>query len=124
MKRVFCFFLLFSLIFCSSCAMESVIPETGETNRYYFENEELFSEAVSELTSLGFDAFISKNDYYSVEGSEDFNGLYIQNMSDSSFSAFSIYSEAVGDGVGIVVVTVSEAATSVCSDSLTGITSE
>ena len=40
--------------------MESVIPETGETYNYYFENKEIFLDAIRVLSANGSDALISK----------------------------------------------------------------
>ena len=68
--------------------MESVIPETGETFGYYLENKEIFLDAVQVLTLNGYDALISKTEYYSVEGSEDIQNCYIQKMEDQSVSEY------------------------------------
>lgn len=84
LKRLFCFFLLLVVFICSACTMESIISETGETYCRYFENQELFSDAVQELEKIGNDAFISKTEYYSVDGVNDIEDFYIQNMSEST----------------------------------------
>ncbi len=88
MKRILCILLMISILLLSACSMEPVIPETGETYRYYFDNSELFFNAANELLNIGYDAFISKTDYYAVEGSSDIEGYYIQDMTDSSYSSY------------------------------------
>ncbi len=88
MKRVICLFLLLLLIAFSSCAMESVIPETGETYNYYFANQAVFSDAVNELSKIGYDAFISKTEYYAIENDDQIVDFYIQNMTDSTCKAY------------------------------------
>ncbi len=86
-KKLTAILLLFSILLCS-CQMEEVIPEQGDTCSIYFEHKELFQNSVEALLKIDYDCLISRTDYYSPEGSENFTGLYIQNMSDSSFSEF------------------------------------
>lgn len=86
-KTLTAILLVISILLCS-CQMEEVIPEQGDTCSIYFEHEELFQNSVDALLELSCDCLISRSDYYSPEGSENFTGLYIQNMSDSSFSEY------------------------------------
>jgi len=84
-KRTLCLILIISLFALSSCSMESVIPETGETYSYYFDNQTLFFDAVDVLEKIGHDAFISKTEYYSIENTDGIVDYYIQNMADSTY---------------------------------------
>lgn len=86
MRRILTAILLVISILLCSCQMEEVIPEQGDTFSIYSEHEEQFNRSVTTLLDLNYDCLISRNDYYSPEGSENFTGLYIQNMADSSFS--------------------------------------
>ena len=76
--------LIFTMLF-SSCQMEPVVPEDQKTISGFSENENLYTDCVNYVSSLGFDALISRVDYWSPEGSEEMEGLYIQNMDDNSF---------------------------------------
>ncbi len=89
MKRKIFSILFALLLFLSSCSMESTIPENTVTFSYFTENRELFYESVKKLEEIEFDALISKTEYYMPAGSEDFDGIYLQNMEDQSFSEFS-----------------------------------
>ncbi len=86
MKR-FLILLLLSVLFMSSCSIEATIPENSRTFSHYLDNKELYQDAVSYFETLDFPALVSRNDYYSIKGSEDYTDLYIQNMDDLSISA-------------------------------------
>lgn len=88
MKRVICLCLMLTIVILSGCSMEPVIPATGETFSYYFENQELFSQAVATLSEIDFDALISKTEYYAPDGSENFTSCYLQNMDDLSYTSY------------------------------------
>ena len=67
--------------------MEPVVPEDQKTISHFSEYENLYKDCVDYISSLGFEALISRVDYWSPEGSEEMDGLYIQNMEDNSFTA-------------------------------------
>lgn len=83
MKR-FLILMLIPLLLMSSCSMEAAIPENDRTFSNYTEHRAIYHKAVEYLSELEFDAMVSRNDFYSVEGSEAFDGLYLQNMQDLS----------------------------------------
>lgn len=85
MKR-FLFLLMIPVIFLTSCTIEPTIPENARTFSQYLEQKVLYQECVNYFETLGFDAMVSRNDYYSIEGTENFSGLYLQNMKDKSLS--------------------------------------
>ncbi len=87
MKKNFLLILLSILLLLTSCSMEEVIPEQSDTFSLYFENEELYALCVEEAEKYSFDFLISRGDYFAPEGSENFTSLYLQNMSDSTFSS-------------------------------------
>jgi len=64
--------------------MEPTIPDNSNTFSKYKDNMELFDACVQDLNGIEYDCLISRTDYYAPEGSEDFLGLYIQNMDDLS----------------------------------------
>lgn len=88
MKKRFLILFLLTALLLSSCQMEEIIPEQGETFAMFYENELLYRETVDTLLEQTYDCLISRTDYYSPSGSENFTGLYIQNMSEGSFSEF------------------------------------
>lgn len=86
MKR-FIILLILPIVLFTSCSMEATIPENDRTFSDYLEYKELYSDSVQYFISLEFDAMVSRNDYYSIQGSEGFEGLYLQNMHDMSISS-------------------------------------
>ncbi len=70
----------------SSCGMESVIPENSTTFAAFEDNAALYEDCVAILSAAETDCMISKTNFYAPQGSEDFSGLYRQNMEDNSFS--------------------------------------
>ena len=89
MKRFFCLVLVCSIFLLGSCsAMMPVIPNNSTMESIYFENMNLFVNCVDEIREINYDCLISRNDYYSVEGSEAINGIYIQNMNNLSVSEY------------------------------------
>lgn len=86
MKKVFVLVLL-SMILFTSCSMEPTIPENARTFSQYTEQKELYQECISYFQALGYDAMVSRNDYYSIDGSEKYSGLYVQNMKNGAISA-------------------------------------
>ena len=86
MKRLFALFLLAGLLL-TSCSMEATIPENTQTVSHFMENKQLYQDSISYFEAFDFDALVSRNDYYSIEGSEKFSELYMQNMKDNSFTA-------------------------------------
>lgn len=89
MKKKIFVLLLTVLLFCTSCQMEEVIPAQSDTFSLFYENEEFYRDSVEALLSIEFDALISRNDFYAPDGSENFTGLYIQNMEEKTFSEYS-----------------------------------
>ncbi len=88
MKK-YCLFFCLPLIFLfSSCSMEATIPENQDSFATFLENRELFFDSVEEVRALDYDCMISRNDFYSIAGSEDFVGLYLQNLNDSTFLSY------------------------------------
>ena len=83
MKR-FLILLLIPFMLMSSCSMEAAIPENDLTFSSYTENKSLYLNAIEYFSELEYDAMVSRNDFYSIEGSETFAGLYLQNMQDLS----------------------------------------
>lgn len=88
MKSRFIFLLFCLSILLTSCSMEATIPENQSTFSIYFDHNDLFDQCVDVLDENGYDCMISRSDYYSVQGSEDIAGMYLQNMSDQSVVAF------------------------------------
>jgi len=88
-KRLF-IALLVPILLLASCSMEATIPENTKTVSFFRDNKQLYTDSVSYLQTLDFDAMISRNDFYSVKGSEKFSGLYLQNMNNKTFSACDI----------------------------------
>ena len=88
MKKCCFVFCLSIFILLSSCAMEATIPENQESFTVFLENRELFSDCVEEIMAMDNDCLISRTDFYAPAGSEDFVGLYLQNLEDSSFQAY------------------------------------
>lgn len=87
-KRVtFLVFVFVAVLLFTSCQIEAIVPEDQQTISGYIENKSLYQECVSFLSSLGYDALISKVDYMSTESTKDFEGLYIQNMEDNTATA-------------------------------------
>ncbi len=86
MKR-FLILMIIPLLLFTSCEMEATIPENSQTFSHYLENKEIYQDAIDYLSGLDFDAMVSRNDYYSIQGSEKFDDLYLQNMQDMSISA-------------------------------------
>ena len=83
MKRLL-FLLMIPVVFFTSCSIEPTIPENARTFSQYIDQKALYQECISYFQSLDYDAMVSRNDYYSIQGSENFTGLYIQNMKDKS----------------------------------------
>ena len=67
--------------------MEAVVPEDKETISGFTENKTLYIDCKDYITSLGYDSLISRVDYWAPDGSEGFDGFYVQNMEDNSFKA-------------------------------------
>lgn len=86
MKRLM-IFLMLPILLLSSCSMEPTIPDNSGTFNHFSEHKELYQEIVKYFSTLDFDAMVSRNDYYSVKGSESMDGLYLQNMQDLSISS-------------------------------------
>ncbi len=89
MKKSILILVLSCVLLLSSCTMDATIPENTQTFSYFAENKELFINSTQKLQSLEFDALISRTDFYAPAGSEDFEGLYIQNMENGAFSEYS-----------------------------------
>lgn len=85
-KKLLILFLLLAMLL-TSCSMEATIPENTQTVSHFFESKEIYEASVAYFDSLDFDAMVSRNDYYSVDGSEKYTGLYLQNMKDGTFSS-------------------------------------
>ncbi len=85
MKRLLILMIL-PVLLLTSCSMEATIPDNSGTFSHYSEHKELYQKAIDYFADLDFDAMVSRNDYYSIEGSEAFSGLYLQNMQDMSIS--------------------------------------
>ena len=94
MKR-FIVLLLLSAMLLTSCAIQPTIPENDGTFAQFMENKELYNNAVECFSEIEFDAMVSRNDYYSIKGSEAFENLYLQNMQDQSISEYN--EKAVAD---------------------------
>ncbi len=86
MKRKFLILCLILTLLFTSCQMEEIIPEQGDTFALFYENESSYRESVDSLLAIDYNCLISRTDFYRPDGSENFTGLYIQNMSDSTFS--------------------------------------
>lgn len=86
MKRLMIFLILPVLLF-SSCSMEPTIPDNSGTFNHFSEHKALYQDIITYFSELDFDAMVSRNDFYSVKGSESIDGLYLQNMQDQSVSA-------------------------------------
>ncbi len=85
MKKL-CLLLLALCLLLSSCAMEEMIPQQTDTFSMYHSNASLYGECVKAISDLGYPCLISRTDYFAPSGSEDYLGLYIQNMQDQSFA--------------------------------------
>ena len=87
MKRLFVLLLLTALLL-TSCSMQPTIPENEGTFSQFLENKELYNNALECISKIEFDSMVSRNDYYSIKGSESFENLYLQNMQDQSISEY------------------------------------
>ncbi len=85
MKRFFVV-LMIPILFLTSCSIEPTIPENARTFSQYMEQKSLYLECVSYFESIEYDAMVSRNDYYSIQGTENITGIYLQNMKDKSIS--------------------------------------
>jgi len=85
MKRMICFLLPFMLLL-TSCGMENTIPQQSDTFSLFFRSEEQYRACVDYLSTYDHDCLISRSDFYAPEGSTDFTGLYLQNMSTLAFT--------------------------------------
>lgn len=72
-----------------SCSMEPTIPENDQTVNDFSNNIHLYEKSVEVIEKIGFDCLISRTDFYAPEGSEKFDGFYLQNMKTSEFESFS-----------------------------------
>ncbi len=84
-----------SLILCAvifltlaSCGIDPIIPEKSESASSFQDQIVLFENAVAEISKLDYDCMISKTEYFRPDGSGDYVGVYIQNMSDQSISPY------------------------------------
>lgn len=84
MKR-FLIFLLVAVLVFSGCSMEETIPGQTEAYTLYYNNEGLYLEVIDSLKQRGENCLISRTDYFAPSGSEDFTGLYVQNMDSKEF---------------------------------------
>jgi hypothetical protein len=69
--------------------MEPTIPENTQTIHEFSQNIHLYEKSVEVLNKIGYDALISRTDFYAPQGSENFESFYIQNMQTSEFQEFS-----------------------------------
>lgn len=79
--------LFLPILLLSSCSMEPTIPDNSSTFQQFSDHKQAYQKTVEYFSTLEFDAMVSRNDYYSIEGSESFEGLYLQNMQNLSLSA-------------------------------------
>lgn len=88
MKKIIILITVTISLLLNSCSMEATIPENDISMDAFLQEKQRFEASVNELSSYDFDLLISRTDYYSPQGSEDFSSLYMQNMNDMSFSVF------------------------------------
>ncbi len=84
MKRYFVLLLVLVMVL-SGCTMEETIPGQTEAYTLYYNNESLYLDAIEYLKGKGENCLISRTDYFSPAGSEDFTGLYVQSMDSQEF---------------------------------------
>ena len=75
------------LFAATSCQMENMIPDQEDTISLFQADESVYIDCVNALATRDFDCLISRPDFYAPEGSENFTGLYIQNMSTMEVQA-------------------------------------
>lgn len=106
MKKILAL-ILSTVLFLSSCSMQATIPDQSNSFDRYFNHSEEFDAAVEILSNIEFDCLISRADLYSPKGSEDFVGMYIQNMKDQSFDNYENESvQMLFDGCGVKLIDV------------------